>query len=62
VTNVSNYNGFSVASAPPYTSPNPNYDEKHYIEAFSPLLDAAGFPARFIVDQGRSGKQPTGMS
>ena len=62
MTTVSNYNGFSVASAPPYTSPNPNYDEKHYIEAVSPLLDAACFPARFIVDQGRSVKQPTGMA
>lgn len=60
-TNVANYNAWSVASAPPYTSPNPNYDEKHYIEAFSPLLEARGFPARFIVDQGRSGKQPTGQ-
>jgi hypothetical protein len=59
---VANYNAFSVASAPAYTSPNPNYDEKHYIEAFSPLLNAAGFPAQFIVDQGRSGKQPTGRS
>ncbi|KAK4120941.1 glycoside hydrolase family 6 protein [Parathielavia appendiculata] len=61
-TNVANYNAFSVASPPPYTSPNPNYDEKHYIEAFAPLLSSAGFPAHFIVDQGRSGKQPTGQT
>ncbi|KAL2175913.1 glycoside hydrolase family 6 protein [Thermothelomyces heterothallicus CBS 202.75] len=60
-TNVANYNAWSIASAPSYTSPNPNYDEKHYIEAFSPLLNAAGFPARFIVDTGRNGKQPTGQ-
>jgi cellulose 1,4-beta-cellobiosidase len=60
-TNVANYNAWSAASAPPYTSPNPNYDEKHFVEAFSPLLNAAGFPAKFITDQGRSGKQPTGM-
>ncbi|KAK3498962.1 putative cellulose 1, 4-beta-cellobiosidase II precursor [Neurospora hispaniola] len=61
VTNVSNYNGWSLSSAPSYTTPNPNYDEKKYIEAFSPLLNAAGFPAQFIVDTGRSGKQPTGQ-
>nr|1OC5_A Chain A, CELLOBIOHYDROLASE II [Humicola insolens]1OC6_A Chain A, CELLOBIOHYDROLASE II [Humicola insolens]1OC7_A Chain A, CELLOBIOHYDROLASE II [Humicola insolens] len=60
-TNVANYNAWSVSSPPPYTSPNPNYDEKHYIEAFRPLLEARGFPAQFIVDQGRSGKQPTGQ-
>ncbi|KAH6846947.1 1, 4-beta cellobiohydrolase [Chaetomium sp. MPI-CAGE-AT-0009] len=60
-TNVANYNAWSVASPPPYTSPNPNYDEKHYVEAFSPLLNAAGFPAHFITDTGRSGKQPTGQ-
>ena len=60
-TNVANYNAWSLASAPAYTSPNPNYDEKHYVEAFSPLLNAAGFPAHFITDTGRSGKQPTGM-
>ena len=35
-------NAWSAASAPAYTSPNPNYDEKHYVEAFSPLLTAAG--------------------
>ncbi|KAK4097596.1 glycoside hydrolase family 6 protein [Parathielavia hyrcaniae] len=61
-TNVANYNAFSVASPPAYTTPNPNYDEKHYIDAFAPLLTAAGFPAQFIVDQGRSGKQPTGQT
>ncbi|KAL2148458.1 hypothetical protein VTH82DRAFT_2378 [Thermothelomyces myriococcoides] len=60
-TNVANYNAWSIDSAPAYTSPNPNYDEKHYVEAFSPLLNSAGFPARFIVDTGRNGKQPTGQ-
>jgi cellulose 1,4-beta-cellobiosidase len=29
----------------------------HYISALSPLLTSAGFPASFIVDQGRSGVQ-----
>ncbi|CAI4212844.1 unnamed protein product [Parascedosporium putredinis] len=59
VTNVSNYNGWSLSSAPSYTSPNPNYDEKHFIEAFRPLLEAKGFPAQFLVDTGRNGRQPT---
>ncbi|WYZ46799.1 hypothetical protein EsH8_IX_001024 [Colletotrichum jinshuiense] len=61
VTNVANYNAWSVSSPPPYTSGNSNYDEKHYIEAFGPLLAAQGWNAQFIVDQGRSGKQPTGQ-
>nr|CDF76449.1 glycoside hydrolase 6 [Malbranchea cinnamomea] len=58
-TNVSNYNGYSLSTAPPYTEPNPNFDEVRYINAFRPLLEARGFPAYFIVDQGRSGVQPT---
>ncbi|KEZ46597.1 Cellulase [Scedosporium apiospermum] len=62
VTNVSNYNAWSLSSAPSYTSPNPNYDEKHFIEAFSPLLEAAGFPARFLMDTSRNGKQPTSQN
>ncbi|KXX74022.1 Exoglucanase-6A [Madurella mycetomatis] len=61
VTNVSNYNGWNLTSAPAYTTPNPNYDEKRFIEAFKPLLDEAGFPAQFITDTGRSGNQPTGQ-
>jgi cellulose 1,4-beta-cellobiosidase len=61
-TNVANYNGWNLTTAPSYTSPNPNYDEIHYVQAFSPLLNAAGFPAHFITDTGRSGKQPTGQT
>ncbi|KAK4657656.1 1,4-beta-D-glucan cellobiohydrolase cel6a [Podospora pseudocomata] len=60
-TNVANYNGWSLSSAPSYTTPNPNFDEKRFVQAFSPLLIAAGFPAHFITDTGRSGKQPTGQ-
>ena len=56
---VSNFNGYSLETAPDYTSPNPNFDEVRYINAFRPLLEAQGFPAYFIVDQGRSGVQPT---
>lgn len=58
-TNVANYNGFDLASPPSYTQGNPNYDEKLYVNALAPLLTAQGFPAHFIVDQGRSGVQPT---
>ncbi|KAK1981264.1 1, 4-beta cellobiohydrolase [Colletotrichum cereale] len=61
VTNVANYNAWSVSSPPSYTQGNSNYDEKHYIEALGPLLAAQGWDAKFIVDQGRSGKQPTGQ-
>jgi cellulose 1,4-beta-cellobiosidase len=62
VTNVSNYNGFRLTSAPPYTQGNAIYDEEKYINALGPLLEQNGWPgARFIVDQGRSGKQPTGQ-
>ncbi|KAG5730243.1 Exoglucanase 3 [Termitomyces sp. T112] len=54
-TNVANYNALTAASPDPITSGNSNYDEIHYIEAFAPAL--GGFPAHFIVDQGRSGVQ-----
>ncbi|KAK0609506.1 1, 4-beta cellobiohydrolase [Bombardia bombarda] len=61
-TNVANYNAWNATSAPSYTTPNPNYDESHYVAAFGPLLTAAGFPAHFVTDTGRSGKQPTGQT
>ncbi|KAH7120315.1 1, 4-beta cellobiohydrolase [Dactylonectria estremocensis] len=62
-TNVANYNGWSLSSAPSYTSGNSVYDEKGYVNAMGPLLEANGWPgAHFITDQGRSGKQPTGQS
>lgn len=57
-TNVANYNALSAPSADTkITQGNPNYDEIHYINALAPLLQSAGFPAHFIVDQGRSGVQ-----
>lgn len=59
-TNVSNYNAWSLATCPSYTSPNPNCDEKKYINAIGPALSSAGWPdAHFVVDQSRSGHQPT---
>jgi cellulose 1,4-beta-cellobiosidase len=49
-TNVANYNGWDLASAPSYTSGDSNYDEKLYMNALAPLLIAQGFPAHFITD------------
>ncbi|TLS25116.1 hypothetical protein PpBr36_07950 [Pyricularia pennisetigena] len=51
-TNVANYNAWDLATAPSYTTPNPNWDEKKYISAFAPLLAAKGWNAHFIIDQG----------
>lgn len=48
-TNVANYNSWSLSTAPGYTTPNPNFDEKRYVTAFRPLLEAQGFPAQFIT-------------
>jgi cellulose 1,4-beta-cellobiosidase len=61
VTNVSNYNPFSIATCNSFTQGNKNCDEQRFINSFAPLLSAEGFPAHFIVDVGRSGKQPTGQ-
>ncbi|KAF8205727.1 cellobiohydrolaseII [Mycena galopus ATCC 62051] len=56
-TNVANFNSLTTNSPDPITAGNPNYDELLYINALIPQLTAAGFPAHFIVDQGRSGVQ-----
>lgn len=61
VTNVSNYNAFKVGACPAITEGSKNCDEERFVNAFAPLLQAAGFPAHFIIDVGRSGKQPTGQ-
>lgn len=49
-TNVANYNAWSISSCPAYTTPNEVCDEKRFVNAFAPLLTAAGFPAHFITD------------
>jgi cellulose 1,4-beta-cellobiosidase len=49
-TDVSNYNGVG-------TNPTQGKDELAYHQNLAPLLRAQGFPAHFIVDQGRSGNQ-----
>ncbi|KAG9226242.1 hypothetical protein CCMSSC00406_0005153 [Pleurotus cornucopiae] len=56
-TNVANFNALRASSPDPITQGNQNYDEIHYIEALAPALSSQGFPASFIVDQGRSGVQ-----
>ncbi|KAG8977740.1 hypothetical protein FRB90_008727 [Tulasnella sp. 427] len=49
-TDVSNYNGLG-------NQPQMGYDELVYAQNLAPLLTAAGYPAHFIIDQGRSGVQ-----
>jgi cellulose 1,4-beta-cellobiosidase len=62
-SNVANYNGWSLSSAPSYTQGNSNYDEEHYINALGPLLESEGWEGvKFVVDTSRNGKQPTGQS
>lgn len=51
-TNVANYNGWSLSTCPSYTSGDANCDEKRYINAIYPLLQSAGWDARFITDTG----------
>lgn len=58
-TNVANYNAFSIATCPSYTSGDSNCDENRYINSLAPLLTSNGFPAHFIVDTSRNGVQPT---
>ncbi|KAH4353981.1 glucanase [Parastagonospora nodorum] len=59
VTNVSNYNAYRISTCNSITQGNKNCDEERYINSFAPLLEAEGFPAHFLVDVGRNGKQPT---
>ncbi|KAL3479566.1 1,4-beta-D-glucan cellobiohydrolase C [Aspergillus californicus] len=61
-TNVANYNAWSISTCPSYTQGNTVCDEKRYINAIAPLLRAQGFDAHFIMDTGRSGRQPTGQN
>jgi cellulose 1,4-beta-cellobiosidase len=54
MTNVANYNAWSIATCPSYTQGNTNCDEKRYVNAIAPLLTKNGFPAHFITDTGTS--------
>ncbi|KAJ5751887.1 hypothetical protein N7520_008804 [Penicillium odoratum] len=58
-TNVANYNAWTIDTCPSYTQGDSNCDEKLYVNALAPLLDAAGFSAHFITDTSRNGVQPT---
>jgi cellulose 1,4-beta-cellobiosidase len=60
VTNVSNFNGYKVDTAPPYTDQSPQWDESKYHSAIAPYLEQEGFPAHFLYDGGRAGVQPGG--
>ncbi|RPA81014.1 cellobiohydrolase [Ascobolus immersus RN42] len=62
-TNVSNYNAYK-ATVPDIiyggnaTHPdNANWSEHRYVTALTPYLLKEGLPAKFIIDQGRSGAQ-----
>ena len=57
ILDVANYNALSASSPDPITQGNQNYDEIHYINALAPELKNQGFPATFVVDQGRAGQQ-----
>lgn len=50
VTNVANYNAWSISTCPSYTQGSQTCDEKTYINNLAPLLQAEGFPAHFMVD------------
>ncbi|KAG8904896.1 Beta-glucosidase cel3A, partial [Tulasnella sp. 408] len=56
-TNVANYNPLQLTVNDPVTQGNPTPDELSYVRALGPKLSAQGFPAHFIVDQGRSGRE-----
>ncbi|KAF8665661.1 hypothetical protein AX16_000114 [Volvariella volvacea WC 439] len=55
-TNVSNYNHYNSTNREPYTEWNNSWNEQLYAQQLAPHLVAAGFPAHFIIDQGRSGQ------
>ncbi|KAJ2931084.1 hypothetical protein H1R20_g6000, partial [Candolleomyces eurysporus] len=54
--NVSNYNQYVAPVREEFTEWNDSWDERRYLNNLIPHLETAGFPAHFIVDQGRSGK------
>ncbi|KAF4619349.1 hypothetical protein D9613_004760 [Agrocybe pediades] len=54
--NVSNYNQYISAVREPFTEFSNSWDEYHYVNSLTPHLEAAGYPAHFIVDQARSGR------
>jgi cellulose 1,4-beta-cellobiosidase len=55
-TNVSNYNQYVAPVRENFTEWNNSWDEWHYVHSLAPHLEEAGYPAHFIVDQGRAGR------
>ncbi|KAH6902732.1 cellobiohydrolase [Coprinopsis sp. MPI-PUGE-AT-0042] len=55
-TNVSNYNQYVSAVRENFTEWNNSWDEWHYVHSLAPHLEEAGYPAHFIIDQGRAGR------
>ncbi|PWW72536.1 Glycoside Hydrolase Family 6 protein [Tuber magnatum] len=55
-TNVSNYNAYIANPRENFTKGSNSWDESHYVNSLAPHLESVGFPAKFIVDQGRAGK------
>ncbi|KAF9473876.1 cellobiohydrolase [Pholiota conissans] len=54
--NVSNYNQYVSVVRENFTEWSNSWDEFHYVNSLTPHLQTAGYPAHFIVDQGRAGK------
>lgn len=60
VSNISGYNAWRAETPANYTDGSTQYDEETFHAAIAPFLEENGFPAHFMVDQGRSGVQPGG--
>ena len=59
-TNVSNYNAYKATTPDIIYGAGPdneNWSEHRYVTALTPYLEKEGLPAKFIIDQGRSGQQ-----
>ncbi|KAH6867237.1 cellobiohydrolase, partial [Coprinopsis sp. MPI-PUGE-AT-0042] len=55
-TTVSNYNQYISPVRENFTEWNNSWDEWHYVHSLAPHLEEAGYPAHFIIDQGRAGR------
>ncbi|KDR68794.1 hypothetical protein GALMADRAFT_104642 [Galerina marginata CBS 339.88] len=55
-TNVSNYNQYISPVRENFTQFSSSWDEFHYVNSLTPFLLSAGYPAHFIIDQGRAGQ------
>ena len=55
-TNVSNYNQYISTVRENFTEWSHSWDESRYVNNLAPHLKTVGYPAHFIIDQGRAGK------